>query len=295
MPGVAKQAWDDLGDASTQPHQAQPPQGARRGNKPRQRLGFARRPTRQAGFPEQRAETERAIRGRACPSARSPADRAPPALSPPPKPCGQLGCCWLGCCCVPPAPSSATLPAPAASSASPTGMLRFGCRRCTGYPARLILSTASSGAAWTSSSKTPCPQVSPKMGSWDPIATGPKTTGVLQYLEPAAIPTSRAAPGGLSHLMEGDADSIPASLPGEGWACIKRDFFYRCRGFFRRAAQGGPERPRLGADIAGEPGRGVGNPTGMASARDGAPGHMRNPKLGALVPTGLSHHIGGAV
>uniref|UniRef100_A0A663E8C6 Prominin 2 n=1 Tax=Aquila chrysaetos chrysaetos TaxID=223781 RepID=A0A663E8C6_AQUCH len=81
MPGVAKQAWDDLGDASTQPRQAQPPQGARRGNKPRQRLGFARRPTRQAGFPEQRAESERAIRGRACPSARSPADRAP-RLSP---------------------------------------------------------------------------------------------------------------------------------------------------------------------------------------------------------------------
>uniref|UniRef100_A0A8C8B1J4 Prominin 2 n=1 Tax=Otus sunia TaxID=257818 RepID=A0A8C8B1J4_9STRI len=59
MPGVAKQAWDGLGDASTQPRQAQPPRGARRGNKPRQRLGFARRPTRQAGFPEQRAEPER--------------------------------------------------------------------------------------------------------------------------------------------------------------------------------------------------------------------------------------------
>uniref|UniRef100_A0A8D0KT04 Prominin 2 n=1 Tax=Strix occidentalis caurina TaxID=311401 RepID=A0A8D0KT04_STROC len=59
MLGVAKQAWDGLGDASTQPRQAQPPRGARQGNKPRQRLGFARRPTRQAGFPEQRAEPER--------------------------------------------------------------------------------------------------------------------------------------------------------------------------------------------------------------------------------------------
>ena len=36
---------------------------------------------------------------------------------------------------------------------------------CTGCPARSILSTALSGTAWTSASKTPCPHMSPKLAS----------------------------------------------------------------------------------------------------------------------------------
>jgi len=187
MPRVAKQAWDGLGDASTQPRQAQPPRGARRGNKPQQRLGFARRLTRQAGFPEQRAETERAIRSRACPSARWQADGALPALSSSPKPCGQPGCCWLGRCCVPLAPSNAIMPGPVVSSASPTDTPRFGCRRCTGYPVRSIPSTASSGAAWTSSSKTPCPQVSRGARTPLPWMPGPPGFRRLQSLCPELL------------------------------------------------------------------------------------------------------------
>ena len=44
-------------------------------------------------------------------------------------------------------------------------MLRSQSWCCTGCPARSILSTALSGAAWTSASKTPCPHVSPELAS----------------------------------------------------------------------------------------------------------------------------------
>lgn len=84
--------------------------------------------------------------------------------------------------------------------------------------------------------------------------------------------------GGLSRFTEGDTASVLAPLPGEGWGCIGWDLFYQCRGFFCRAAQGGPERARLSADIAGEPGRGAGDSMGMAPTWEGAPGHTEHPE-----------------
>lgn len=202
MPRVAKQAWDGLGDASTQPRQAQAPRGTRGGNKPRQRLGFARLLTRQAGFPEQQpSRSEPSGAGNAPPPARRL--KEPPALcSLRPEPCGRSGYCWPGHCCIPLPASSATRPAPAASCASPTGMPRSGCRRCTACPARSIPSTASSGAAWTSSSKTRCPQVSSEPGSRDPAGAGSS--------HPEGL---RGSPG----VQEEDSASVPVLLlPQEG-------------------------------------------------------------------------------
>ena len=124
-------------------------------------------------------------------------------------------------------------------------------------------------------------------GSPDPTAMDAGTTGV----SPTAVPVSGAAPGFLSCFTERDAASVPAPLPGDAWGCIGWDLFHQRRGFFCRAAQGSPERPRLGADVAGEPGRGAGDPVGMAPTR--AP---RAPqKLGASVLTTLFPHVGGAV
>lgn len=116
----------------------------------------------------------------------------------------------------------------------------------------------------------------------NPLPTGePRAGGPARHRRGERHPRG-CGRGGLSCLL--------APLPGEGWGCRGWDPFYR--GFFCRAAQGSPERPRLSADVAGEPGHGAGDPTGWHPL---GTGHLGHPQLGAWVLTGLSCHVGGAV